>query len=339
VASPGGPPGAIALIEVGDNPKVLTAGVGNVATHRVIASSDTTRLASVSKAFNGAVALSLVSHGQLSLTDNIGKWLPSLPAAWAPVTLAQLLQHTGGVPDYIKCPEFLSELQSDPQAVMTPAQLLGFVAAEPLEFPPGSRYEYSDSDNIVVGLMIEAATGSSYESALATYVTTPLHLTKTTLPANAQMSEPYVHGYSVEPGKAPEDDSTALNPGLAWASGGMNSTTAELNTFMRAYVSGQLFDAATQQQQLQFVPGDSGPPGPGTNSAGLAVFRYQTSCGTVYGHTGNYPGYTLFSASNRQGTRSVAIIVNEQLNTGTTTTAFTQLRHIDELGVCAALAS
>ena len=339
VSSPGGPPGAISLIEVGDNTQILTAGVGNVATNRVISSNDTTRLASVSKAFNGAVALALVSHGQLSLADTIGKWLPSLPPAWAPVTLAQLLQHTGGVPDYIKSPAFLSELQSDPQVVMTPAQLLGFVATQPLGFPPGSHYEYSDSDNIIVGLMIEAVTGTSYESALARYVTTPLHLTKTNLPANAQMAEPYVHGYSVEAGKAPEDDSTALNPGLAWASGGMNSTIAELNKFMRAYVSGQLFDAATQKQQLQFVPGTSGPPGPGTNSAGLAVFRYQTSCGTVYGHSGNYPGYTAFSASNLQGTRSVAVIVNEQLNTGTTTTAFTQLRHLYELGVCAALGS
>jgi D-alanyl-D-alanine carboxypeptidase len=336
VATPGGPPGAIALVDVGGHPQVLTAGVGNVATGRVIDSNDTTRLASVAKAFNGAVALALVSHGKLSLTDTIGKWLPSLPA-WASVTLAQLLQHTGGVPDYIKNPQFLSALQADPQAVMTPAQLLGFVAAEPLEFPPGSRYKYSDSDNIVVGLMIEAATGTSYESALATYVTAPLQLTKTNLPVNAQMPDPYVHGYAVEAGKAPEDDSSSLNPGLAWASGGMNSTIAELNTFMRAYVGGKLFDAATQQQQLQLIPGDSGPPGPGTNSAGLAVFRYQTSCGTVYGHSGNYPGYTAFSVSNRQGTRSAVVVVNEQINSGTTTTAFTQLRHVWELGVCAAL--
>jgi D-alanyl-D-alanine carboxypeptidase len=296
-------------------------------------------LASVSKAFNGAVALALVSQGKLSLTDSIGKWLPSLPASWASVTLAQLLHHTGGVPGYIKSPAFLSELQSDPQVVMTPTQLLGFVATEPLEFPPGSRYEYSDSDNIVVGLMIEAATGTSYESALAKYVTTPLLLTKTTLPANAQMTEPYVHGYSVEAGKAPEDDTSALNPGLAWASGGMNSTVAELNTFMRAYVSGQLFDAATQKQQLQFVPGESGPPGPGTNSVGLAVFRYQTSCGTVYGHTGNYPGYTVFAASNPLGTRSVVVIVNAQLNTNAPGNTFSQLRHVDELAVCAALGS
>jgi len=218
-------------------------------------------------------------------------------------------------------------------------QLLSYVTHECPLFTPGTRYDYSDSDNIVVGLMVEAATHGSYESALADDVTSPLHLASTTLPDNPALNEPYVHGYDVVPGKAPEDVSTFLNPGLAWASGGMVSTPAQLNQFIRAYVRGTLTDPVTKAKQFQFVPGSSGPPGPGTNAAGLAIFRYRTGCGTVYGHTGNFPGYTIFAAAAPDGTRSVVVIVNEQINDKPVTPVFAQLRAADAVAVCAALDS
>ncbi len=219
-------------------------------------------------------------------------------------------------------------------------QLIGYVSGEDPKPPPGTEYHYSDTDNIVVGLMIEAVTGGSYEQALAQEVATPLHLTDTTLPDTPDLTEPYIHGYEIDPGNpSPVDISTYLNPGLAWASGGMLSTPAELNTFMRAYVSGTLTDPVTRSHQFRFVPGSSGPPGPGSNAAGLAIFRYRTHCGTVYGHTGNFPGYTLFSAATSDGSRSVTVIVNEQLNDNPVTPVFTQLRHSDGVGVCAALHS
>ena len=336
VAMPGGPPGAIALVQVDGRTEVTTAGVGNTVTDTPISPDDTVRIASVSKAFSGAVALALVTRGLLHLDDTIGQRLPYLPKSWRQVTLGQLLQHTSSLPDYIKSPAFLDLLRSDPHAQLSPVQLLGYVTNKRPLFTPGSRYDYSDSDNIVVGLMVEAATHDTYEAALARYVTAPLRLARTTLPGNADLVEPYVHGYDVEADMPPQDISTYLNPGLAWASGGMLSTPAELNTFIRAYVRGTLTDPDTRHEQFRFVPGSSGPPGPGTNSAGLAVFRYRTSCGTVYGHTGNFPGYTLFSAATSDGSRSVTVIVNEQLNDNPVTPAFTQLRLVDGLGVCAA---
>jgi D-alanyl-D-alanine carboxypeptidase len=336
VSMPGGPPGAIAVVREGGRTQVTTAGVGNTVTDTPISPGDTVRIASVSKAFNGAVALALVTRGQLNLDDTIGQRLPDLPKTWGRVTLRQLLQHTSGLPDYIKSPAFLDLLKADPHVQLSPIQLLAYVTDKRPLFTPGSRYDYSDSDNIVVGLMVEAVTHGTYEAALARYVTAPLDLTHTALPGNADLVEPYVHGYAVEAGLPPEDISTYLNPGLAWASGGMLSTPAELNAFMRAYVRGTLTDPDTRHEQFRFVPGSSGPPGPGTNSAGLAVFRYRTACGTVYGHTGNFPGYTLFSAATSDGSRSVTVIVNEQLNDNPVTPAFTQLRLVDGLGVCAA---
>jgi D-alanyl-D-alanine carboxypeptidase len=340
VTMSGGPPGAIALVQVGQEVTVTTAGVGNTVTKTPISANDVVRIASVSKAFNGAVALALVAKGELHLRDTIAERLPGLPASWGKVTLAELLHHTSGLPDYIKSEAFIDVLRADPHAVLTPMQLLGYVTDQAPDPAPGTEYHYSDTDNIVVGLMVEAVTGDTYEQALAEDVTAPLQLPDTTLPDGPDLTEPYIHGYEFEPGDpAPVDISTYLNPGLAWASGGMLSTPAELNTFMRAYVRGTLTDAATRTRQFRFVPGSSGPPGPGTNAAGLAIFRYRTGCGTVYGHTGNFPGYTIFAAATSDGSRSVTVIVNEQLNDNPVTPVFTQLRHVDGLGVCAALRS
>jgi D-alanyl-D-alanine carboxypeptidase len=339
VAMSGGPPGATAIVQVGTAVHVVVAGEGDVASAQAPTADDTVRIASVSKAFNGAVTLALVGKHELSLADSVGTVLPTLPHAWSAVTVTQLLQHTSGVPDYIKDPVFLKQLQADPLQSLTPTQLLGFVAKDPLLFAPGSRYHYSDSDNIILGLMDEAVTGGTYEAALSTFVTGPLSLTHTVLPPNANLATPYLHGYDVSGTAAPEDVSLFLNPGLAWASGGMLSTPRELNTFMRAYASGTLITVAAHARQLTFVPGESGPPGPGINSSGLGIYRYATHCGTVYGHTGNFPGYTIFAASTLRGTRSVDVIVNTQLQATPARPPYVALRAAEGLGVCAALHS
>ncbi|HEY1467148.1 MAG TPA: serine hydrolase domain-containing protein [Acidimicrobiales bacterium] len=339
VAMPGGPPGAIALVQTKAGIRVSTAGLADRATGQPVTDGDFMRLASVSKAYNGAVALSLVQQGKLALTDTIGKLLPGQFPVWNAITVAQLLHHTSGLPDYTKSKAFLTQVSGDPTATLSPQQIVGFVANQPLLFAPGSTYDYSDTDNIVVGLMVEAVTGQSYASELATQVYTPLSLTNTSLPTTTAMGQPTLHGYDIAKGQPPEDVTTALSPSGAWASGAMVSTPAELNTFMRAYVAGRLFGPTVQKNQRQFVPGSSGPPGPGTNSAGLAIYRYQTTCGTVYGHTGNFPGYTIFAAASSDGNQSVVVAVNTQLNTKKpVSAAYTALRNLESTAVCAALA-
>ena len=102
----------------------------------------------------------------------------------------------------------------------------------------------------------------------------------------------------------------------------------------------RLFDLRTRAKQRQVSPGGhSEPPGPGKNSAGLAVFRYETGCGTVWGHTGNTPGYTQFMAASPDGSRSVVVSVNEQLTrTEGAPGVFDALRRAEGRAVCAALA-
>ena len=105
---------------------------------------------------------------------------------------------------------------------------------------------------------------------------------------------------------------------------------------------GDLFDLQTRSKQRKVIEGGgSEPPGPGKNSAGLGVFRYETSCGTVWGHTGNIPGgYTQFMAASPDGKRSATVSINSQLTPPSTgdQDAFRALRRAEGLAVCAALA-
>ncbi len=137
VAMRGGPPGVIAVVQRGPHREVHSFGVRNLKGGLPMRANDRMRLASTSKAFSGAVALSLVSKGDLSLNDTIGERLPSLPDAWSEVTLRQLLNHTSGLPDFTEDPDFLAALQASPEDAPRPRKLLSFVEDEPLRFEPG----------------------------------------------------------------------------------------------------------------------------------------------------------------------------------------------------------
>ena len=341
VTMKGAPPGAISVVQRDGQRAVHRAGVANLRDRTPMRSTDRMRIASMSKAFSGAVALSLVQKGVLSVDDTIARWLPSLPAAWSQVTLRQLLDHTSGLPDYTKDQPLLAAVARHPHRLFLPhATLLTYVADEPLNFTPGSQYLYSNSDNIAVALMAEAATGRTYDDLLASEVYTPAGLTQTSMPDGWRIPAPYIHGYDLTE-SPPPDISTALAMSFVWASGGLLSTPDDVTSFIRAYAGRKLFNQAVQDQQLQLVDGHSEPIGPGVNRAGMGIFQYSTRCGVVYGHTGNFPGYTQFMGATLGGTRSATFAINMQLDSAklsrTQRPVFAALRKAEETAVCAAL--
>jgi D-alanyl-D-alanine carboxypeptidase len=311
VSAPGGPPGAIVTLFRDGRTTVLRAGVAQVGTSRPPRPTDHMRIASIAKAFSGAITLGLVRDGRLRLEDTIGKLAPNLPRAWAAVTVAELLNHTSGLPDYGTSEATRHHLQANPTGYVSPSRIISWVAHERLNFSPGSRYRYSNTDNIVIGLIAEHVTGRSYGSLLRSRVFGPLGLHQTSFPSGVRLPRPFLHGYVTAPGASPEDVTEALSPSAAWASGAIVSTPLDLGAFIRGYVSGKLFGSRLVRQQRRFVPGGaSDPPGPGANSAGLALFRYRTRCGTVYGHTGSFPGYAQWAAATSDGRRSITSSLN-----------------------------
>lgn len=340
VAVPGGPPAVIVIVQTPGGRRVYRAGFADLRSRTPPGVNDRMRIASTAKAFSGAVALALVDRRVLSLQDPVGKWLPSLARRWRRVELRELLNHTSGVPDYSADPAFGAYLGKHPQAAPSPRFLVGFVAGKPLGFAPGTRYRYSNTDNILVALIAERATRRTYTQLLSSLVYRPLRLSRTSLPRSSALPRPYLHGYSLDPSRQPEDDSMAFSPSYSWASGGIVSTPADLNAFIRGYAGARLFSRRVQRAQLRLTAGSSEPTGPGTNMAGLGIFRYATRCGKVWGHTGNISGYTQFMAATLDGRRSVTVSVTEQLTqhlTGRPQAVFKRLRALETDAVCAAL--
>jgi D-alanyl-D-alanine carboxypeptidase len=335
VATPGGPPGAIVTLFRNGRTTVLSAGVAKVGSSRPPRATDHIRIASIAKAFSAAITLQLVQQRRLGLDDAIARRDPTLPKAWARVTIRELLNHTSGLPDYTESDGFRHQFETDPTGFVPPRKVISWVANEPLNFTPGARYEYSNTDNIVVGLIAERVTGRSYASLLRTRVFKPLGLRQTSFPTGVRLPTPYLHGYTIAPGAAPQDASEALNPSGAWASGAIVSTPLDLGRFIRADVSGVLFGSAMKRQQRRFVAGGaSSPPGPGANAAGLGLFRYRSRCGTVYGHTGNFPGYVQWAAAIGDGRRSVTSSLSIPAPAGA---LLARLRAMQADAVCALL--
>lgn len=316
VAMPGGPPGAHALITRDGHVTAIAAGTARVGVHRTPGPRARMRIASVSKALAGLAALRLVQQRKLALDQPIGEVLPSLPTAWHGVTLRQVLNHTGGIPDFSASPGFATAVNASPAVPPPPGALLAFAADEPLDFPPGSRFHYSNSGPVIVGLMVQAVTGRPFAQAVGDLVLGPARMPATLLPAGLTVPRPVVNGYAWNDGRPRDVTSLVAFGGWAWASGGWVSTPSDLSRFVRRAVGGALVQGPTRAAQMSFRAGRSSPPGPGANSVGLGIFRYRTSCGTFYGHTGSILGYTQIVMASRDGRRSAVVSASTQATGG-----------------------
>ena len=330
-----GIPGIAVEIRGPEGSEFLAAGVASVEDERPLTSEDRFRIASVTKAFTAAVVMELVEERALSLDDSVEHWAPGLLAEGDSITVRYLLAHTSGLPDYTKDEEFIEAFVAGED--LPPQRIVSFVSSESLAFEPGTKYEYSDTDNIVLGIIVEAA-GRSYEQELQSRVLEPLELRATVLPDDPAMPDPHAEGYQYPPeseGAGDLDDvTTALDPSAAWASGALVSTPSELSRFFGGLLGGELVGEDTLEQMKETLAGEGDPSGPGTKRAGLGIFSYELPCGEVWGHTGQFPGYQAFGAATPDGRGGLAMMANA---TGTSEEANEALVHAQELAGCRAL--
>jgi D-alanyl-D-alanine carboxypeptidase len=306
-----GVPGAIGYARHGRQVTVATSGMANVATRTPMAAGDRVRVGSVTKTFVATVVLQLAAEHRLSLRDSIARRLPGLVPGGASITVHELLQHTSGIYSYTNDPGFQQALAADPTRVWQPAELVRIAVAHPPLFPPGTAFAYSNTDYVLLGLIIQAVTGHPVGQELQARIFHPLGLRDTYYPyANPHLRTPYAHGYLFgQPGATGPVDGTVMSPSWAGAAGGIVSTAADIARFYTALLTGKLLPTAQLQQMLTTTPTGQG------DDYGLGLQAEPFPCGTVWGHQGSFHGYFSSPFTTTDGSSQAVIMVNADSGT------------------------
>jgi D-alanyl-D-alanine carboxypeptidase len=306
-----GVPGAIGYARHGSQVTVATAGLADLATRTPMAAGDRVRVGSVTKTFVATVVLQLVAEHRLSLGDTVDRWLPGLVPDGAGITVQELLQHTSGIYSYSSDPGFQQALAADPTRVWQPAELVRIAVAHPPVFPPGTSWAYSNTDYVLLGLIIQAVTDHSVGQELQARIFHPLGLRDTYYPyVNPHLRKPYAHGYLLgQPGATGPADGTVMSPSWAGAAGGIVSTAADIARFYTALLTGKLLPAAQLQEMLTTTPTRQG------DNYGLGIQAEPFPCGTVWGHQGSFHGYFSSPFTTTDGSSQAVIMVNADSGT------------------------
>jgi D-alanyl-D-alanine carboxypeptidase len=260
--------------------------------------SDLMLSGSVGKTYAAALALQLVKEGKINLDDKMEKylggetWFSRLPNA-RQIIVRQLMNHTSGLVRYEFKDQFTKDLTAQPDKVWRPEELLAYLLEEKPPFEPGKGWDYSDTNYIVLGMIIEKVTGKRFYDLVEKRILKPLKL-KNTVPSDSRQIRGLIQGYAGQGnpfgGKDAvlENGKFIINPQFEWTGGGYASTTEDLARWAKAMYEGKAFDASLLPQMLEGV---SAPMLGKETRYGLGVIIRPTQAGIAYGHSGFFPGY------------------------------------------------
>ncbi len=268
---------------------------------------------STGKTFVSAVALQLVEQRKLNLDSKVSSWFQDerdrewfrrLPNSDS-MTVRSLMTHTSGLPRYIFQRAFLTDLRDAPLKVRTPRECLSVLLDMKAQHDVGQGWHYSDTNYLLLGLIIEKATGSSYYDELRRRLLRPLALSNT-LPSTSPNLPGLTLGHMAErnvfglPTTTLRNGRYVLNPGFEWCGGGLMSNSNDLAKWMHALHSNKVLKPETHNLLVQ----TSRPPARLPDGAlyGLGCMVWKTDRGDFYGHSGMMPGYLTqieFSARDR----------------------------------------
>ncbi|MFC4591673.1 serine hydrolase domain-containing protein [Sphaerisporangium corydalis] len=300
-----------ALVRVGDGDRARSGAVGvrDIERGGRPAPGGYFRIGSVTKTFVATVVLQLVDEGKVRLDDPIDRHLPGLVPDGDHITVRALLNHTAHLYDYMSEPGYSTNRWRGDARFRSyqPRELLDVAFAKKL--PDDGKWHYSNTDYVVLGLLVEKLTGRAYGAEVARRILRPLELRHTMVPGDrAGLPSPHAKGYEPMPRLV---DATRMNPSLDWAAGEMISTTADLERFMTALLTGRLTSAASLRAMRTTVETGAG------FGYGLGLQSYTLPCGKVWGHSGELIGYLTFAFRSDSG-RSLTMSINPSTRNPTT---------------------
>jgi D-alanyl-D-alanine carboxypeptidase len=295
----------------------LAAGISDREAKRPMIPTDRMLAGSVGKTFAAATALQLIKEGKIGLDDKIEKylgsepWFTRLPNA-RDITVRQLMNHTSGLVRYEFKEQFTKDLTANPEKVWKPAELLAYLFDKKAPFEAGKGWDYSDTNYIVLGMIIEKVTGRKFYEEANKRLLKPLKLTNT-IPQDGPRLKGVVQGYAGPNNPFGGTDAMivkgkfVINPQFEWTGGGYASTAQDLARWAKMFYEGKAFSPELLPQVLDGV---AAPMLGRETKYGLGVIIRKTTLGTSYGHSGFFPGYMTDMMYFPEKKIAVAVQVN-----------------------------
>ncbi|WP_069165891.1 serine hydrolase domain-containing protein [Nocardia altamirensis] len=314
-----GIPGIQVVIDGPGGHRVYTAGTGDLSTGAPMPADGRVRIGSNTKSFVAVVVLQLVAEGKVELDAPIERYLPGVVTGNGSdgnrVTVRQLLQHTSGLPDYLgggpnqenKPGQLTLDNEAQFWQQFEAADLVRTVlAAQPPIFEPGAKMVYTNTNYLLLGMLVDRVAGRPVAEEISRRILEPLGLRDTYFPPAGEtvIRGPHARGYEIVNGK--QLDLTDYNPSWAGAAGAMVATPADLNRFFTALLAGKLLAPAQLAEMQRTTSFDRMP----SATYGLGLVHLPASCGKeVWGHGGSIPGFGTRNGVAADGT-AVTVTVN-----------------------------
>jgi D-alanyl-D-alanine carboxypeptidase len=310
-----GAPGVVAAVQTPEYTWVETRGVADRTSEEPMTPDVHQRIGSVNKTFTVSLLLQAEADGLLSLDDTIDQYYEGIPNG-DEITLRQMADMSSGIASYTFNEQFQEQLLSDPQRVWTPEEVVQIGIEDSPAFDPGTEFQYSNTNTVLLGLVLQQATGRPIGDLYREQIIEPLGLQETSFPEleDSSLPAPQARGYTLQGQDDGEPvDITNLNPSWGWTAGAMISTVADLLVYGRALGTGEgLLPPEQQSERLDSFLGDDIPPNTADRAYGLGIGR---EYGWL-GHTGTLPGYNTTVYYSPELDATVVVETNSDISSG-----------------------
>jgi D-alanyl-D-alanine carboxypeptidase len=298
-------PGAIVGVWRPGQPAYVKAfGVRNRRTRRPMSTGFYMRIGSETKTFTVTAVLQLVDQHKLRLDDPIGRYLRGVPDGNV-ITIRELAEMRSGLPSYTASKAFVKKLQANPSQSWTPRQVLSYAYAQKMLFKPGTSFNYSNTNTVLLGLLVQRLTGESLPVYITRDILKPLHLDHTSFATNSRFPSPHANGYTNQTASGKTEDATDWSPTWGWAAGAMISNLSDMRAWAKDVATGTLLSRRTQAQRERFLKA----PGFGSAGYGLGLFNV----GGWIGHNGSLPGYQTLVVYLPSRRATMVILINSDI--------------------------
>ena len=308
-------PGAVVLLRTPQGEFVATYGTTQLGAAIRPGVDTHFRIASNTKTMTAAVIMQLAQEGSLALGDPVSKYVPDVPNGDT-IAIAELLEMRSGLYNYLNAPVISATVDRDPAKVWDSDELLAIAFARPPNFPPGTAFEYSNTNYVLLGLIAETVGGQPLALAMQRRFFEPMGMRHTAFPASTvnTIPEPYSHGYlygsssvafvgtppytaevkaAAQAGTLLPNDYTNVNHSFAGAAGAVTSTASDCATWIQALVAGRVLDAEYQRRWLD-SPRPEDPSKPEGQHYGYGIAELHWGPNTMMFHGGETVGFNSF---------------------------------------------